>query len=133
MRLEQTPWPGGAARCSSGMSSVLELEGRGPELSVHSWHTCDDQLQLDSEMCLCYLPWRKAWIRQLQKTLCNWWQVHAQKMWRAKTDLEMPSNTKNHKAFSALKYESWQSKSPVCLTLPLSSSLIHFSSFKTEV
>lgn len=34
MRLEQSPLPGGAARCSSGMASVLELEGKGPELFV---------------------------------------------------------------------------------------------------
>lgn len=40
MRLEQSPWPGGAARCSCGMASVLELEGKGPELFVHSWHVC---------------------------------------------------------------------------------------------
>lgn len=64
MRLEQSPWPGGAARCSSGMGSVLELEGRGLELSVCPWHMCDDQLQFDTEIFLCYLPWRKAWILQ---------------------------------------------------------------------
>lgn len=63
MRLEQSPWPGGAARCSSGMASVLELEGKGPEHFVHSWHMCDDLLQFDTEICLYYLTWRNAWIR----------------------------------------------------------------------
>lgn len=64
MRLEQSPLPGGAARCSSGVASVLELEGKGPELSVCSWHVCDDQLQFDAEICLYFVPWRNAWIQQ---------------------------------------------------------------------
>jgi len=50
MRLEQSPLPEGAARCSSGMTSVLELEGKGPEHNVCSWHVCDDQLQYDTEI-----------------------------------------------------------------------------------
>lgn len=64
MRLEQSPLPGGAARCSSGMASVLELEGKGPELFVCSWHVCDDQLRFDADICLYCLPWRNAWIQQ---------------------------------------------------------------------
>lgn len=63
MRLEQSPLPEGAARCSSGMASVLELEGKGPECLVRSWHMCEDQLQFDTEICLYYLAWRSAWIR----------------------------------------------------------------------
>lgn len=50
MRLEQSPLPEGAARCSSGMASVLGLEGKGPEHIAHSWHVWDDQLQFDTEI-----------------------------------------------------------------------------------
>lgn len=111
MRLEQGPLPGGAARCSSGMASVLELEGKGPELFVRSWHMCDDQLHFSTEICLFYLPWRNACIQQHSSSyLWNWPQVHTQKMGGNKKNLEMPSKIKNHKALSALKHESWQSK-----------------------
>lgn len=55
MRLEQSPLPEGAARCSSGMAGVLELEGRGPEHIVPSRHMCDDQLLFDTEI-LTVLP-----------------------------------------------------------------------------
>lgn len=38
MRLEQSPLPEGAARCSSSTAGVLELEGKGPQHVVPSWH-----------------------------------------------------------------------------------------------
>lgn len=97
MRLEQGPLPGGAARCSSGMASVLELEGKGPELFVRSWHVCDDQLHFSTEICLYYLPWRNACIQQHSSSyLWNWPQAHTQKMGGNKINLEMPSKIKNH-------------------------------------